>query len=142
MATRKPKDLMLAEVAYNTFYEEQPQVFFDDLNHGYQMRWVRAVRSVVSEQRKLRTGPNGGSQPVREIKAPKAPSKKAKKANGTVHPDVLQAWDALDEQDQKLVTDKRWSEKSKAEVHAIQRIAYRKKQREKRGHSAQQNATA
>ena len=44
---RIPKDLQAAEAGYNAFYDEQPQVFFNALNHAYQMRWVRAARAVM-----------------------------------------------------------------------------------------------
>ena len=47
MTRQKPKDYLLAEVGYNAFYSNTPQVFFDDLGHAYQMRWVNAVREIT-----------------------------------------------------------------------------------------------
>ena len=37
----------MAEAAYNAFYEQKPQIFFDALSHDYQMRWVTVGREVV-----------------------------------------------------------------------------------------------
>ena len=45
--SKLPKDLRAAEVGYNAFYDNQPQVFFSSLNHTYQMRWVRAAREII-----------------------------------------------------------------------------------------------
>lgn len=138
MSVRKPKDLQMAEVAYNTFYSEAPQVPFDDLATSYQMRWVRVVRA-ASRLRTSAPANGGGSQPVRTKEAAQAkPSKKAKKANGAYNagarsPYVLAEWKKWDEDDKALLTDKKWKDKTKEEIHAIHRIAYRQKQRKKHG---------
>jgi hypothetical protein len=55
---KKPKTLHIAEMAYNAYYDERPQVFFDDLNHEAHMRWVRIVRAVLGEDKKI---PKGGN---------------------------------------------------------------------------------
>jgi hypothetical protein len=47
MTDKKPKDYLMGEAAYNAFYQQQPQVFFDDLAYDYQMRWVSVGREVV-----------------------------------------------------------------------------------------------
>lgn len=47
-----PPDLARAERAYSTFYNEQPQIFFSDLSHEAQMRWVNAVRAALGEKKK------------------------------------------------------------------------------------------
>ena len=38
----------MAEAAYNAFYQEQPQIFFDDLAHHHQMKWVGVARRVAA----------------------------------------------------------------------------------------------
>lgn len=115
MAARKPKDLQLAEIAYNTFYDA-PEVRFDDTTPSYQMRWVRVVRAAG----RSRAVPNGGgSQPVRETKAPKA-KKKGPKLNGAQR-------DQQDRVDKALFTDKKYKDKSKEEIAARHRVAYRRK---------------
>jgi len=48
MTDKKPKDYLMGEAAYNSFYREQPQIFFDDLAHHTQMRWVEVARRVVA----------------------------------------------------------------------------------------------
>jgi hypothetical protein len=47
MSDKKPKDYLMGEAAYNAFYKQQPQVWFDELSHDYQMRWVNTARAVV-----------------------------------------------------------------------------------------------
>ena len=47
-----PKYLNLAEKAYNAYYGEQPQVWFDETSHDHQMRWVRSVRAVLETNTK------------------------------------------------------------------------------------------
>jgi hypothetical protein len=49
MVDREPKDFHLGRRAYEAYYNEQPQVWFDDLNHEAQMRWVRAARAVIED---------------------------------------------------------------------------------------------
>ncbi len=44
-----PKDLANAKRGYEAFYSEQPHVWFEDLNHEYQMKWVRAARAIIEE---------------------------------------------------------------------------------------------
>jgi hypothetical protein len=44
---KKPKDYLMGEAAYNAFYREQPQIFFEDLAHHAQMRWVAVARRVA-----------------------------------------------------------------------------------------------
>jgi hypothetical protein len=144
MSAKKPKDLALAEVAYNAFYGETPQVFFDDLAPTYQMRWVRAVRSAVADYRKHKAPPpnGGGSQPVRVKEAAKKPPRaKASRANGSMPAGKLQRWEEADKKDIALFTDKVWGEKSKQEIQARQRLAYRNKQRERYGLETNQSAS-
>lgn len=113
MAARKPKDLQLAEIAYNTFYDE-PQVPFDDLATSYQMRWVRVVRAAG----RSRASSNGGSTTPRE--GGTKPSRKAK-------PSKRADWAEEDKKDRALFTDKKWKEKSKEEIAARHRVHYRQK---------------
>jgi hypothetical protein len=47
MSSHEPKDLTLARRAYEAFWSEQPQIWFDQLAHDYQMRWVRVAREVL-----------------------------------------------------------------------------------------------
>lgn len=47
MDVRKPKDYQLAEKAYAAYFNDQPQLWFADLSHEYQMRWVRVIRAVM-----------------------------------------------------------------------------------------------
>lgn len=54
MPAKPPPDYERAAIAYSAFYNDQPQVFFEDLNPMYQMRWVRAIRAV--------NGVNGSAQ--------------------------------------------------------------------------------
>ena len=49
--TKKPKDQALAELAYNAYWQEQPPVWFDDLNQIAQMRWVRVIRAIKGSPR-------------------------------------------------------------------------------------------
>jgi len=37
----------MGEAAYNAFYQQQPQVWFDGLSHDYQMRWINAARDIL-----------------------------------------------------------------------------------------------
>jgi hypothetical protein len=46
-----PKDLAAAKRAYEAFNEEQPNIWFEDLAPHYQMRWVRAIRAAVEENK-------------------------------------------------------------------------------------------
>lgn len=45
----EPRDYRLARRAYEAFFDESPQVWFEQLGHEYQMKWVRVARAVVSE---------------------------------------------------------------------------------------------
>ena|SRR5215510_2967300 len=101
MEDKKPKDLMLAEVAYNEFYEQQPCVWFDNLNHNYQMRWVRAVRAVLADYKKVT--PKGVGRP-----------------KGLV---LTKA--EMNERDQELFTELPARERSQEERKARQRFAKR-----------------
>lgn len=49
MADNEPKDFRLARRAYEAFWGEQPQIWFDQLSHAYQMRWVNVAREVIKE---------------------------------------------------------------------------------------------
>jgi len=49
----EPRDYRLGRRAYEAFYNEQPQIWFEDLSHGHQMRWVNVARAVKEEQKKL-----------------------------------------------------------------------------------------
>ena len=60
MADKKPKDYLMAEAAYNAFYQQQPQVFFDNLAHDYQMKWVAVAREVALVHDTYKTGPRKG----------------------------------------------------------------------------------
>lgn len=46
-----PKDLANAKRGYEAFYDEQPNIWFEDLAHQYQMRWVRAARAILEENK-------------------------------------------------------------------------------------------
>lgn len=61
MKDQEPRDLRLARRAYEAFHDEQPPVWFEDLSHDYQMKWVRAVRASREELKHLpKVGrPNG-----------------------------------------------------------------------------------
>lgn len=54
MTEREPKDYHLGRRAYEAFYDEQPQVWFENLSHDYQMRWVRVARAVQEDARAYR----------------------------------------------------------------------------------------
>ena len=54
---KEPKDFQLARRAYEAFFDEQPQVWFENLGHDYQMKWVRAIRAVMEELKGLRREP-------------------------------------------------------------------------------------
>lgn len=49
--SQEPKDYQLAKRAYEAYHNEQPQVWFEDLNHIAQMKWVRVVRAVIGDYR-------------------------------------------------------------------------------------------
>ena len=51
MTEREPKDYHLARRAYEAFYDEQPQVWFENLDHEFKMKWVRAARAVLQDAR-------------------------------------------------------------------------------------------
>jgi hypothetical protein len=55
---KKPKDYLLAERGYNAFHNQQPQMWFDDLSHDYQMKWVRAAREIIALHDQYKRGPN------------------------------------------------------------------------------------
>jgi hypothetical protein len=136
MPTKKPKDLALAEVAYNAFYAETPQVFFDDLSPTYQMRWVRAIRSAVADYRKLKPAAGGTGNGPSERKPPAKPEVRShkKKANGVgVPPERLAEWRQKDAEDLGVFTDRPYKEKSQAELQARHRFSKRNKQRERYG---------
>jgi hypothetical protein len=42
----KPKDYILAELAYTKYWDDAPQVAFRDLSHRLQMKWCDIVRAV------------------------------------------------------------------------------------------------
>lgn len=50
----EPRDYRLARRAYEAFWSEQPQIWFDQLSHAYQMRWVETARAVVKDMRQWR----------------------------------------------------------------------------------------
>ena len=56
-----PKDLANAKRGYEAFYAEQPNIWFEDLSHDYQMKWVRAARAILEENKNYK-GP--GRKPV------------------------------------------------------------------------------
>lgn len=49
MPNSEPMDYRLGRRAYEAFYSEQPQIWFSDLAHTHQMRWVNAAREVLKE---------------------------------------------------------------------------------------------
>ena len=64
----EPNDLKRARRAYEAFHAEQPQIWFDELSHDYQMRWVRAVRAAngaVANKPGRKVG-NGKPEPIPE----------------------------------------------------------------------------
>lgn len=52
MPEHEPKDFRLARRAYEAFWKEQPQIWFEQLSHEYQMRWVNVVREIIKERSK------------------------------------------------------------------------------------------
>jgi hypothetical protein len=71
MNSDAPKALQLAELAYNAYWKEQPPIWFSDLGHEYQMRWVHVVRA-VSDGHKKYTGRGralGSKMPPKTYKA-------------------------------------------------------------------------
>jgi hypothetical protein len=64
---KMPADFLMGMRAYESFYEENPQIPFTHLSHDYQMHWVRVGRAVVLEvQRQKRKGVaiNGPVEPT------------------------------------------------------------------------------
>jgi hypothetical protein len=64
---KMPADFLMGMRAYESFYEESPQIPFTHLSHDYQMHWVRVGRAVVLEvQRQKRKGVaiNGPVEPT------------------------------------------------------------------------------
>jgi len=61
----------MAEAAYNAFYQQQPQVFFEHLDHNYQMKWVAVAREVALVHDTYKKGPRKGkfksSEEVRAV---------------------------------------------------------------------------
>lgn len=49
MSSNEPRDFRLARRAYEAFFDESPQVWFEQLGHEYQMKWVRVARAVIIE---------------------------------------------------------------------------------------------
>lgn len=87
---KEPKDLHLARRAYEAFYDEQPQIWFDQLGHDYQMRWVRVARAVLEDAKdyKKHTPGTGLEMTLEEAKeiiaeAPKRSQGKGTKVNHT-----------------------------------------------------------
>jgi hypothetical protein len=66
---RKPKDYLMAERGYNAFWNEQPTVWFDDLSHDYQMKWVRAAREMIKLHESYKHGPRESSKHTEEQRA-------------------------------------------------------------------------
>jgi hypothetical protein len=135
--TKKPKDLRLGEIAYETFYE-RPQVAFDDLNHDAQMKWVKLCRKVIEEWRnstpgnvvERKTFELEREVPPKRVMHKKAKGRYAKSRKGTnLVPleEKVKDWDRNDEEDRKILTGK--SPQSKVEIAALARMRYRNKQR-------------
>lgn len=86
---KEPKDFHLARRAYEAFYEEQPQIWFNELSHDYQMRWVRVARAIMEDEREYKKftpkAPNGGrpSSRMTEEKARQLIADAPKKSGGT-----------------------------------------------------------
>jgi len=51
---REPRDFRMARRAYEAFFDESPQVWFDQLGHEYQMKWVRVARAVLVDSKEWR----------------------------------------------------------------------------------------
>lgn len=68
MPDHEPRDYRLARRAYEAYFDEQPQVWFDQLSHDYQMRWVKAARAVILELSKLPKGHNARYDPGDDAK--------------------------------------------------------------------------
>lgn len=149
---KKPKDLHLGEIAYNTFYGERPQVFFDDLSVEAQMKWVRLCRAIVEEYKKttpgavlVRASPKSAANPANENGYPtrgraakrgpppgRNDPKKRKFIIKTMEQKVKD-WAEADAKDLSLLTNKPWRERSQKETDARNRIKYRETEREKNG---------
>jgi hypothetical protein len=63
----------MAEAGYNAFYDQQPQVWFADLAHEYQMKWVRAAREMARIHDNYR---HGKKQTVHNVPAMSADERK------------------------------------------------------------------
>lgn len=50
---KEPKDFMLGRRAYEAFYGEQPQIWFEDLGHDLQVRWSKVARAVLEEEKRI-----------------------------------------------------------------------------------------
>ena len=87
---RRPPDWHRAERAYDAFYNEQPQIFFHDLSHLAQMRWINAIRAAFTERKRQIMKTNGLHKgkawtPAQHKKFKR--TMKLKKLNGGVHAD-------------------------------------------------------
>jgi hypothetical protein len=152
---KKPKDLALAEVAFNAFYDERPPVFFDDLNQNAQMKWVRIIRAVVKDYKSIPKGGNTSNhhrmsyeeklKRDRERKKAKrevqgmarenghdnSVSRKTNQGLSLVEKEAI--WAVQDEKDGSKMTDRPWKEKTPGERKAFHRMNYRNIQRRKYG---------
>jgi hypothetical protein len=135
---------MLAEAAYNEFYDQQPQMFFEDLSHAYQMRWVRAMRVALGDWKRSTPGATVvRASPKRSVvdlgddeavhaqangkaskKGPKGMGKKVTKAEAKERIAQLQA---MNEADRALLSDKQRKDKPKSELKVIWRMEARGK---------------
>lgn len=104
----KPKDYRLAQLAYETFYNN-PAVPFGDLGHEYVMRWVMVARAVLGQNKKV---------PVAEKADRPGP-----KRGFVLGPRM--DYTNLNEKDRKHFTDKPWRAKSREEIKARARVSYR-----------------
>jgi hypothetical protein len=71
-----PKDLAAAKRGYEAFYDEQPNIWFEDLAYNYQMRWVRAARAIMDEHKNYKGPgrPNGLDQATNHKVSKKIPT--------------------------------------------------------------------
>jgi len=132
MSVKKPKDYQLAETAYNEFYEQSPQIFFEQTSHDYQMKWVKVVRSVLKDYREL--------TPALEHKQvqTKAMKKLEKQLNGKdrrkfiIKDDKqkLADWKEADQNDVKVLQSNASHQKK---INTVARMRWRDNQREKLG---------
>jgi hypothetical protein len=155
---KKPKDLALAEVAFNAFYDERPPVFFDDLNQNAQMKWVRIIRAVVKDYKSIPKGGNTSNHPgsgsgsiSQEEKRRRDRERKQAKRQGMArengHDNSVSRksnqglslvekeadWAMKDQKDLAKMTDRPWKEKAPGERKAFHRMNYRNLQRRKYG---------